>query len=247
MNWSQVPWRTWEVIVIGLLSLVATFVIGVIAVIVAAVAGLAEPEDPGPILLVLVVIPPLLVLAVTGLWIGGRYRGAGLRAVLTPAGVPATSTLRALGLATAAVAAWFAVIQVGIGSLVEWASPGFFDDVQSELADLASGTTMEVAALVVAAVVLAPLWEEVFFRGLLFTGMERRFGFWPAALVSSIAFGLVHFEGFSVGSAYLIGQTAVLGFVLAWLLRRTGTLLAPILAHALNNLVAVGLLLATAS
>lgn len=240
------PWRTWEVVVIGLLGLVLTLVVGVLVAIGFTVTGLAGPDDLGTMTLVLVIVPPLIVLAIAGLWIGGRYRGAGLRAVMTPAGPPQSSTAKALGLATAAVATWFVVIQIGLGSLVDWISPGFFDDVQSELADLATGGPVEVAALVIAAVVLAPLWEEIFFRGLLFAGMERRFGFWPAALVSSLVFGLVHFEGLSAGSLYLIGQTAVLGLVLAWLLRRTGTLLAPIAAHALNNVIAVGLLLATA-
>ena len=240
------PWRTWEVVVIGLTGLVLTLVVGVLLAVGFAVTGLAEADDLATLTLVLVIVPPLIVLAIAGLWIGGRYRGAGLRAVLTPAGPPQTSTLKALGLATAAVAGWFLVIQLGLGSLVDWMNPGFFDDVQSELADLATGSPVEVAALVIAAVVLAPLWEEIFFRGLLFAGMERRFGFWPAALVSSLVFGLVHFEGLAAGSFYLMGQTAVLGLVLAWLLRRTGTLLAPIAAHALNNVIAVGLLLATA-
>ena len=44
------------------------------------------------------------------------------------------------------------------------------------------------------AVVLAPLAEEVYFRGLLMGWLARHWGMRPAILVSSLAFGLLHLK-----------------------------------------------------
>ena len=49
------------------------------------------------------------------------------------------------------------------------------------------------AFLVLLAVVIAPISEELFFRGVLFRTVRDRHGFWPAALASAIPFGLVHY------------------------------------------------------
>lgn len=48
--------------------------------------------------------------------------------------------------------------------------------------------------VIIAAVVLAPILEEVVFRGVLFQGLRRRVGMWPAAIISSLAFGVIHVE-----------------------------------------------------
>lgn len=244
-GWSRVPWRTWEAATIGIVGFAGSLVISLIAVVAFGVAGLADVDDLGPAIVVLMVAPAVTVLGVLLLWIGGRYGRDGLAAIWRPTLQPVASVPRAIGWAVGAIALWAVVVQIGLGSLVDWRFPGLFDDVQAELGELAAGDRIEVVALVIGAVVLAPLWEEVFFRGLLFTAMHRRFGFAPAAIVSSLAFGLVHVEGFTLGSAYLVLQTGLLGLLFAWLLRRTGTLLAPMAAHALNNLFAVSVLLAT--
>jgi membrane protease YdiL (CAAX protease family) len=50
-----------------------------------------------------------------------------------------------------------------------------------------------VAATVLYAVVLAPIGEELFFRGVLFRSVRDTYGFWAGALASSLAFGLIHY------------------------------------------------------
>jgi len=48
-------------------------------------------------------------------------------------------------------------------------------------------------AVVVAAVVLAPLWEETAFRGFLLSALAKsRMGFWPAALISVVLWTVLH-------------------------------------------------------
>ena len=88
-----------------------------------------------------------------------------------------------------------------------------------------------VIALVIG-VVLVPFAEEVLFRGVLFTALRRTCGMPPAVLLSAAAFGSLHAERMF---------PTILGVLLAWLYHRTGTLWAPVTAHALVNLAGLGL------
>jgi membrane protease YdiL (CAAX protease family) len=49
-----------------------------------------------------------------------------------------------------------------------------------------------LALFIATGVLLAPLFEEIATRGILFGAVLGRFGFWPAAVVSSLAFGAFH-------------------------------------------------------
>ena len=80
-------------------------------------------------------------------------------------------------------------------------------------------------------VVEAPWMEEVSIRGFLFTGLQRRFGFWPAALVSSFVWAALHRE------AEVLVAFTVVGISLAWLRQRTGSVRSGILLHGLWNTV----------
>lgn len=87
-------------------------------------------------------------------------------------------------------------------------------------------------AIVLAGAVLAPLAEETFFRGLVFRSYLEAKGPLTAYLVSSTVFALLHLN------LPAFAPILVLGLVLAWLYRTTGSLLPGVLAHAVNNGVA---------
>ena len=96
-------------------------------------------------------------------------------------------------------------------------------------------------ALFVCAV--APMAEELFFRGFLF-GILRRMrvrvggrelGPWVAAVIVGLLFGLAHFD--SAQPEYLI-PLGILGFVLCIMRWRTGSLYPGMALHSLNNSVA---------
>lgn len=88
------------------------------------------------------------------------------------------------------------------------------------------GTPQPLVALMV--VLVAPVAEEILFRGLLLHTLASRWGFRRAAFVTAGIFALLH--------ANLIG-IFVFGLVLTVLYTRTRSLLAPMLCHALNNLI----------
>ncbi len=95
------------------------------------------------------------------------------------------------------------------------------------------------AGLFVPVVIVAPLAEELLFRGLLLYGFEvpkKRWGSAVAALLSSLAFAAAHlnFWGFFAFAGF--------GLVLAWLTLRSGTISYALGAHVGYNLTALGAL-----
>lgn len=95
------------------------------------------------------------------------------------------------------------------------------------------------------AVLLAPLVEELVFRGVLFRALERRTGLWWAVGLSSLVFAAVHLE--VVFSQPLFAfALLLLGVWLALALHRTRSLLVPTLGHAVFNGITVTIALLTA-
>lgn len=99
-----------------------------------------------------------------------------------------------------------------------------------------SGEAAPVALLILAGVLLAPLGEEMFYRGWVFRYL-RDMGAPTAYGVSALLFALVHLHPAAL-PAYLL-----LGIGLAALYDWSGSIWTPILAHATNNLLAIALLL----
>lgn len=85
-------------------------------------------------------------------------------------------------------------------------------------------------------VVIAPVAEEILFRGYLLGKLRNHAPTWVAILVSSALFGLVHFN------ASVSIDTFVLGIVLAWMRIKTGSLWPAILIHMIKNGLAFYLL-----
>ncbi len=85
-----------------------------------------------------------------------------------------------------------------------------------------------LAALLLA-VVIAPVAEELFFRGLLFRAFLGRYSFTTAVVAATILFAVFHLNPWQGMRALFLGLWA------AWLLCRTGSLLPGIIGHAFFN------------
>jgi membrane protease YdiL (CAAX protease family) len=95
----------------------------------------------------------------------------------------------------------------------------------------------ELALLGLSVVVGAPLGEELFFRGLLFRGLQGLWGWWPALGGSALLFAAFH-----LNVSVLVPFLAV-GALLAWAYRASGSLWVPIAVHAAFNGVSFALTL----
>lgn len=80
---------------------------------------------------------------------------------------------------------------------------------------------------------VAPVVEELFFRGFLYPALRRRLGVAGGIVLSAVIFGLFH------ANVWLFFPTAIIGIILAYLYEREGSLGPPIVLHSLNNLISI--------
>ena len=176
-----------------------------------------------------------LALGGTALIFAFMDAGGRLRPALTRLGLSGLRPVlwRTLGMAALAWLAYLAVARLAVPLLQPEQQ-----DVTNELGtDENSALGIVVAAILI--IGIAPLAEELFFRGFMFAGLRRALPLWPAALLSALVWGSLHLGGGNVGVAI---QLSIFGVILAWLYERSGTLWAPIFAHTLNNTIAFTLL-----
>jgi membrane protease YdiL (CAAX protease family) len=109
------------------------------------------------------------------------------------------------------------------------------DDLSKPARDLAdkADSSWGIVLLVLIVVIGAPIAEELFFRGLVLRSVEKSIGTVWAVVISSIAFGLTHFEGIQTPAL------CAFGVVLALLVIRTGRLGTAVVAHMAFNGVSV--------
>jgi membrane protease YdiL (CAAX protease family) len=224
----EVSWACGEA-VIGWIAALVFSQITLSAVLV--VTGIADTDD---------LSIGALTLANSGLWVGfvgcawfvSRFKGSGLGFV------------RDLGLRIRAIdvpvgLAWGAATQLAIIPLLY--VPVFLltdttvEDLSGPANDLGDRATGVVGGvlLVVFVAVLAPLAEEIFWRGVALRAIERRFGRWPAIVGSGMLFSASHFQ--PVG---FLGLSAI-GIVLGYLTIRYERLGPAIAAHMAFNAVTV--------
>ena len=82
-------------------------------------------------------------------------------------------------------------------------------------------------------VVIAPVCEELLFRGLMYKRMKEYMSSYVAMVLSALAFGFFH------GNMTQMVYAAILGFLMAYVYEKYHNLFAPILFHAVANLFSV--------
>jgi membrane protease YdiL (CAAX protease family) len=131
-------------------------------------------------------------------------------------------------------------IRAVIGAGVEYLLEGGFDNLQlrADLFDVGLDSWFGALILFIGVGILAPISEELFFRGLIYNWCRQRWGIWVSALLSSAWFALGHIDSLGVAvSSFLMGV------VIAWVYERTKSLWLAIAIHIITNSVAVLLLI----
>lgn len=101
------------------------------------------------------------------------------------------------------------------------------------------------AFFVLAAAVVSPVLEELFFRGFVMGALNRakhlstRTRAWVAIVVSSLIFGALHTTALDASGLYVVAATATAGSVLAVLATRRGNLGASMTTHMVFNATGV--------
>ncbi|MEN3940499.1 type II CAAX endopeptidase family protein [Prosthecobacter sp. SYSU 5D2] len=132
------------------------------------------------------------------------------------------------------------VIVMFTSSVVTLWLEGFWPDLaQQESVEAFRKSTDPLAKtlLVIAAAIVAPIVEEVIFRGFIYGVIKRFTDGYFAALCSALLFAVVHFH---IGSMIPL---AILALVFCAAYERTGSLAVPILMHAVFNGTSIALML----
>jgi membrane protease YdiL (CAAX protease family) len=79
--------------------------------------------------------------------------------------------------------------------------------------------------------VIAPVVEELIFRGLILQGLRRNYNAFISVFMSALLFALFHLN------PWQFPATFILGMLLGWIVLRTHSLLLSILGHSINNLL----------
>lgn len=99
-------------------------------------------------------------------------------------------------------------------------------------------STPELILLVIAGVIVAPAIEELIFRGFLQQAMAGYYQhLLPALVAPAVLFTLFHVQYLLYVPAAI--ELLLLALAFGWVMGKTGSLLAPILLHALNNLISL--------
>lgn len=224
----RVPFSVVDGFVAVLWLILAQLVVALPAVVIGAI----DPEEGGPGLLMVVIVSQAVGLAGALTWLVLRQRLSWR--LLGPARPRPRHVLIGVGIGVVG----FVGVNIVILSLLPLVGP--VDPPEQQLLEEVTVGGLTTVLAVFAAVVMAPVLEEVVFRGMLFQALKRRAGLWPAAILSGLLFAAVHVEItqplFSLG---LLG----LGVVFALGLHRTGSLIVPIVGHAAFNLVVVVIIL----
>jgi len=79
--------------------------------------------------------------------------------------------------------------------------------------------------------IVAPVVEELIFRGLILHGLRRNYNAIVAVIISALLFALFHLN------PWQFPATFVLGLLLGWIMIRTNNILLAIIGHSINNLL----------
>jgi uncharacterized protein len=219
---TQVPWRAREGILILILSLLSGFFFSALA------ASAIEDRDTLQLVVTIIIEANLGMWVV--LWVRLRHR-VGPRALgwnfkLEDVGSGFLAALLGLGASAAASNLVISLYRAVSNNKVE--QP---EQLPTSL------TGSRVALAVIAVVIVAPIAEELFFRGFLYQALRKWRGVPQATVLSGFLFALAH------GHPLLILGIFPLGIILAFLFQRRNSLAATIAAHAFFNGISLIILL----
>lgn len=225
-----VPFSLADGVALVVWSLLGQVVVVSIVLLGLGLAGVAPTGLRGPSLGAVTVVTQSLVLAGALAWLAGRGRLTWrLFGAVRPA---ARHVAQGLGGGLLALALSTGVILLG-GVVF-----GPLEDAGQALLEQEMLTGTALVLTFVAASLLAPLLEEVTFRGVLFQALGRRVGWVGGVVGSSVLFTVVHIEVLlppQVESVVFGVALFLVGATFAVLFHRTRSLLTAIVAHATFN------------
>lgn len=215
----------WGTLLVYGIAFVAVFGLQLVAVTALLTwrTGAVDLDRDGLSALLVAVPASSLALIAIALVAAGRPRRRRLR--LVPSGVSAREILVMVAGILAlsqALESLVLLLGVGTGPALEWMTR-----------TMGSTTPLGLALALVVVGLLAPVGEELFFRGYMLTRLRQAWSPGPAILVTAIAFGIIHGE-------WVHGLLAAgIGVYLGLVTERAGSVVPAMICHAVNNTASV--------
>jgi membrane protease YdiL (CAAX protease family) len=233
------PPRPIRIVRDGILAFVCSIALTLGFVIVVTVAAMilgfmkytpGSAFTPTPGLMVALLVAAEIPFALSAVILRWRYRSAGRSLPLLFEGTRASAILLGIG---------SGVLLMGFGTLHAAVAERLFGRATTDAMEELARTMMSIRGNPGMAIVLvlliagvAPLCEEFFFRGAIFSSVRSTERARAGAIVSSLLFAGAH------GNPMMFTYYLVFGFTMCWLLSRTRTMAASIAAHVTVNAIA---------
>ncbi|OGL27562.1 hypothetical protein A3C39_04660 [Candidatus Saccharibacteria bacterium RIFCSPHIGHO2_02_FULL_46_12] len=162
---------------------------------------------------------------------GGQYLVTKKVISLEKLGLTRLMTWMDIGLAPLAVIV-YSLVSVALLNLVVFVVPSFPVDQAQDIGFKALNDQASYILAFTTLVVVAPIAEEVLFRGYLYGKLRGAVPIWIAAIVTSVIFGVIH------GQWNVAVDVFALSLVLCSLREITGSIWAGVLLHMLKNGIA---------
>lgn len=221
-----VPWGVKDMVMAGIWAVLLMLVGIALTGLLAWQFGGLDPDQGlqnGGLWVSLVFLLEALLLVPAWYWGPKKYGGGWAALGFRPADLSKGALLVALG--------FFAIMAVnGVWGVVQrvFDIPG-----QPEILPAFGEGWLGLARALLLGAVVAPLVEEVFFRGYLYAGLRAALGHWQGLVASSLIFALIHFTPGVIPPIFLMG------LVFAWLYDLTDSLWPCIALHGVVNAVAL--------
>lgn len=198
-----------------------------VLVLIGTVAAIVGADGESPEFVVIATLTQGAVFVGTAVWFASRVA----KPKAWHFGLRRTRFWPAVGWAALAVFSFYLVSGI-YSALVQ---PDAAQDVVQSLGGDQGTFGLVIAGLMVIAV--APVVEEIFFRGFFYRSLRSRFSTLVAAGMNGLLFGSIHFNG-SAESLLIIPPLALLGALFCLVYEKTGSLYPVIGMHAFNNSLA---------
>jgi membrane protease YdiL (CAAX protease family) len=203
---------------------VATLAYVLLAAFVQAGGGDVTAGGPPGLVIVATLIQDAALVA-AAVWFASRWARR-----LTPAsfGLRPVALGRAVGWAVLAFGAFWILTAIYVSLVGQPDQQALTRDLKEE------GSLAALIGYGLLLAFVAPLAEELFFRGFVFGVLREKIGVVWGALATGVVFGLVHVAGSPIET---VGVLVILGVLLCVLYQQTGSLLPCIALHAINNAI----------
>lgn len=172
--------------------------------------------------------------ALACLWVGAKFFRGGVKRFLFGDLRIARQSVAGIGYLLAALSLCYWVM-AAVSLILNRVDPNY-NFHEHQVIDALRGEELPIVTIWIGTVLIAPLAEELFFRGLLQTCLENLVrSRWICVICTAAIFGAIHAGGGDTPQPHVVPALTLLGILLGMLYIRTGSLVAPVVLHALFN------------